>query len=318
MEATRLVLVTTHVFGIRAFEGIFSSAAYLDGLIDVPLMIGLPPERAASTVGYASVAGLAGDQGAEFILTDDGTLSSHADTITDCRPHYILVIGWSRLIRPDVLAIPRSIHAATTSGLGGYGCVGMHPTKLPTGRGQAPIPWTIIKGLKTTALSAFFLEPEADTGPLIAQYDLPVRDRETSASLFYRIAATHFEAGLDLAPKLARRRVESRVQASDQASRWPKRRPADGRIDHSMRYDEISGLVRALLGPYPRAFVVVDGQEYPVDDARLVGSGRDAERVVDVCADVIRFGCGDGIVELRRYRPGGARHETVGAGRAMA
>jgi methionyl-tRNA formyltransferase len=78
----------------------------------------------------------------------------------------------------------------------------MHPSPLPVGRGQAPIPWTIIKGLKQTALSVFFLAEEADAGPVIARYDLDVRDNETSASLFYRLGHVHFTAGLDLAESI--------------------------------------------------------------------------------------------------------------------
>lgn len=304
-ERTRLALVTTHVFGIRAYEGIFSSDAYLDGLVEVPLMIGIPPDRGSAAVGYASVADLARDQGAECVLTEDGSLSSLVDVLTDCRPHYLLVVGWSRLIHPDVLAVPRTLHGTDPAEEGGrYGCIGMHPTKLPTGRGQAPIPWTIIKGLRSTALSVFFLEPEADTGPLIAQYDLPVRERESSASLFYRLASTHFAAGTELAGQLARRRVPSRVQVADRATRWPKRRPADGLISHNMRFAEIERLVRGLLGPYPRAFVPIDGIDYPIAAAQFVDNSGDADPMTleAVTTDTIRFGCRDGVAILKRHR----------------
>ncbi|MCI4065651.1 hypothetical protein MRQ36_25060 [Micromonospora sp. R77] len=304
-ERTRLALVTTHVFGIRAYEGIFSSDAYLDGLVEVPLMIGIPPERGSAAVGYASVADLAREQGAECVLTEDGSLSSLRGLLTDCRPHYLLVVGWSRLIHPDVLAVPRTVHGADPGPADGrYGCIGMHPTKLPTGRGQAPIPWTIIKGLRSTALSVFFLEPEADTGPIIAQYDLPVRQRESAASLFYRMASTHFEAGTELAGHLARRSVPSRVQIAERATRWPKRRPADGRIAHTMRFSEIEGLVRGLLGPYPRAFASIGGTDYPVEGAWLADNSGDAGSTTLelVTADTIRFGCADGVAILKRHR----------------
>ncbi|MFC4147337.1 methionyl-tRNA formyltransferase [Micromonospora mangrovi] len=303
-EQTRLALVTTHVFGIRAYEGIFASDAYLEGRIEVPLMIGIPPERGASAVGYASVADLAREQGTECVLTEDGSLTSLADRLTDCRPHYLLVVGWSRLIHPDVLALPATVHGAAGEPAGRYGCIGMHPTKLPTGRGQAPIPWTIIKGLRSTALSVFFLEPEADTGPIIAQYDLPVRPRESAASLFYRMASTHFDAGTELAGHLARRAVPARAQLSEQATRWPKRRPADGRISHDMTFAEIEALVRGLLGPYPRAFVPIGGVDHPVDDARRAETpaATDPATLEEVTADTVRFGCRDGVAVLRRHR----------------
>lgn len=276
-----LVLVTGHTFGVRAFEGICSSRAFLDGRIGVPLMIGLDDTHAAGTVGFTSLARLAAEQGARYISTSDGRLGSLAGQIRATRPAYLLVIGWSRLIGEDILSIPSS------------GCVGMHPTMLPTGRGQAPIPWTIIKGADKTALSVFFLVAEADAGPLIAQYELDIRGGETSASLFYRIAHTHFTAGLELAEHIGDGTVSARAQDEAIATRWPKRRPKDGEILDTMTCREITLLVRALLGPYPRAFVRVGVDEINVRRVEPVtgdGAAADGER--------IRFRCRDGEVYL--------------------
>src|SRR6266700_4279097 len=146
-EPARLVLVSGHVFGLRAFEGIVSSPARLAGQIEVPLMIGLDESRAAHTVGYRSLAGLAAEQGARHVSTSDGRLGSLAGQIRAARPAYLLVIGWSHLIPDEILSIPAAIAVRGGAGPGGAGpggsgCIGMHPTKLPGGRGQAPIPWT--------------------------------------------------------------------------------------------------------------------------------------------------------------------------------
>jgi methionyl-tRNA formyltransferase len=255
-EPAALVLVTGHAFGLRAFEGIFSSPAYLDGRLTVPLMIGLGDARAAATVGYQSPAALAAEQGVPYVATTDGRLTSLADEIRAARPAYLLVIGWSRLIPDEILAIPGEL-APAGGGPGASGCIGMHPTRLPHGRGQAPIPWTIIKGVKRTALSVFLLAAGADTGPVVAQYELDVHDRETGASLFYRIAQAHFTAGQELAGPLARRQVSGQPQDEAAASRWPRRRPADGELTAALTTAEADALVRALLGPYPRAFAQV-------------------------------------------------------------
>jgi methionyl-tRNA formyltransferase len=316
---TRLVLVTGHTFGLRAFEGIFSAPAYLDGRLSVELMVGLDTGKAAGTVGFLSTAGLAAEQGLPHVLTTDGRLSSIAGTIRECRPHYLLVIGWTRLVADDVLAIPaESADPDEATGPTGsrpgeragsaFGCIGMHPTKLPAGRGQAPIPWTIIKGLRSTALSVFFLEAAADTGAVIAQYDLAVHPRETAASLFYRVAAQHFAAGRDLAAGLADRSVTAMRQDDQLATVWPKRRPADGEISASMSCAEIDALVRALLGPYPRAFVTVDGRQYPVRAVEPVGrhaarpgaSADPAAGLTQVDVDSVYLRCRDGAVRLLR------------------
>lgn len=277
-EPTRVVLVSGHVFGHTAFEGIFASNAYQAGNIDVRLVIGLDERFATSTVGYRPMDELAAGHGIPHMSTTDGSLASLAERIRDCRPDYLIVIGWSRLVAPAVLRIPGS-------------CVGMHPTRLPLGRGQAPIPWTIIKGLRSTALSVFLLEADADTGPIVAQYEMAIDPRETAESLFDRMNHQHFQAGLDLAPALADRAVCGTPQDHAVATRWPKRRPADGEITGEMAHAEIDALVRALLGPYPRAFVSIGGQRHAVV-ATEPANGRvdDGRRV--------RFRCRDGIIAL--------------------
>jgi len=287
-----LVLVTGHTFGRRAFEGIFSSPAFLDGRVEARLMIGLDDARAAATVGYQPLAGLAAEQGVRYLGTSDGRLTSLAGEIRAAEPAYLLVIGWSALIPPEILAVPSPAAGpgATNPAGGAFGCIGMHPTRLPHGRGQAPIPWTIIKGETRTALSVFFLETGADTGPLIAQYGLAVHPRETAASLFYRIGHLHFTAGHDLAEAMGRRCVPSRPQDPALATRWPRRRPADGEILSTMSRREIDALVRALRGPYPSAFVRTGaGGQVPI---RAVLA--DDEAVRPAAGGLIRFRCRDG------------------------
>ncbi|MFC4336906.1 methionyl-tRNA formyltransferase [Salininema proteolyticum] len=298
-DSTRLALVTGHEFGRRAFEGILSSEEYLAGRLEAPVMIGLPSSRAGGTVGYRSIADLAEQEGSDFHEAGDGSLIGLSDVLSSHEPHFILVIGWSRLVHPEILALPEELHGRDDGPRRSAGCVGMHPTRLPDGRGQAPIPWTVIKGRRETALSVFFLEAQADTGPLIAQHGLEVRTGETASSLFHRFAQVHGEAGSALARQLAARSVPAETQADDDASRWPKRRPDDGRIDHMMSVGEVDRLVRALLGPYPRAFAPIEGRNIPVRRVRRTVPG-EASTVAEAAEDVVRFGCRDGVVELER------------------
>jgi len=58
-DRTPLILVSGHTFGLRAFEGIFASRAYLERRVDVALMIGLDDSHAGATVGYQSLEPLA-------------------------------------------------------------------------------------------------------------------------------------------------------------------------------------------------------------------------------------------------------------------
>jgi methionyl-tRNA formyltransferase len=296
----RLVLVSGHAFGAAAFAGILSSDAYLEDQLEVSAVIGLRAEQAAKTVGYHSLAPLAAEHQLRYLDAPDGRLKGLTGLINGIQPHYILVIGWSSIVGPEVLRIPAEAAAVKGDGLpDGAGCIGMHPTKLPEGRGQAPIPWTIIKGLKHTALSVFFLEEAADTGPVIAQYPVEVSPRETASSLFYKMEHAHFLAGAELAPGLAGRSVTGRTQDESAASLWPRRRPDDSELTSAMTGEEIDRQVRALLGPYPRAFVTSESGRIPVRGVVKLGSPlSDRQLVQDADESLLPFHCADGMVGL--------------------
>jgi len=297
---TRLVLVSGHAFGNAAFAGILSSDAFLEGRLEVPAVIGLRAEQAGKTVGYRSLAPLAAEHELQYLDAPDGRLMGLTGLLRSIRPHYLLVIGWSSLVSAEVLRIPAEAAALTSDGRAdGVGCIGMHPTKLPEGRGQAPIPWTIIKGLSRTALSVFFLEDAADTGPVIAQYPVEVSPRETATSLFYKMEHAHFRAGLDLAAGLADRSVTGSKQDDSAASRWPRRRPADSELTSAMTCDEVDRQVRALLGPYPRAFVTFGSSRIPVRGVVALGSPLSPRQLgPDADVSLLPFRCADGMVGL--------------------
>ena len=51
-------------------------------------------------------------------------------------PNLIIQTGWSQKFGYEVLKLPK------------FGCIGMHPSPLPKGRGGATMNWVIIKGIR--------------------------------------------------------------------------------------------------------------------------------------------------------------------------
>ena len=83
----------------------------------------------------------------------------------------------------------------------------MHPTLLPEGRGRAPIPWTIVRSLNSTGVTAFLLEEEPDAGGIILQRAISVDSAETATTLFEKIGRLHEELGEMLIETLASRNL---------------------------------------------------------------------------------------------------------------
>ncbi len=74
----------------------------------------------------------------------DTTNVNSEETIQELKkigPDYLFTLGWSQIFKADFI-----------------GCfsefvVGTHPSKLPHGRGRAPLPWSILEDLRTSAVS---------------------------------------------------------------------------------------------------------------------------------------------------------------------
>lgn len=303
---TRVVFVTGHEFGQRALEGLLSSESYLDRELSIAAAYTKRLSNRGPAVGFRDITPLLHGHRIPVRYADDPTLQAHASDIAALAPHYLLVVGWSRLVHASVLDIPAKLSQvapAPARNTASAGCIGMHPTALPLGRGQAPIPWTIIRGLENTALSTFFLEDSADVGALIRQLPLDVRANETAASLYFRFSDLHFHAGLALAEDLARRKVRAATQDESAATVWPRRRPVDSYISLDCTSAELERFVRSQCWPYPQARLLLDGQDFAVHRCEILTQpGHGPPGIIEVTPDSVLGQTRDAVVRLYGQR----------------
>lgn len=78
----------------------------------------------------------------------------------------LVVLGGTRIIRPHILAIPPR------------GTVNAHPGLLPRLRGSSSVGWALYKDLPVGS-TVHFVEASIDTGPIIAQRELPIHRGDT-------------------------------------------------------------------------------------------------------------------------------------------
>lgn len=170
---------------------------------------------------------------------------------------YLLVIGWSQLVNPIVFsAINRSL-------------LGIHPTLLPEGRGRAPIPWTILKGLNRSGVTLFELRPEADTGDIFASEGFDVDTDETATTLYEKARNAHVSLIRRIWPMFKEGSLVGNPQDESRATYWAQRRPEDGEIKPDIDILDVDRLVRATTHPYPGAFVITDGKKLVIWSGRV-------------------------------------------------
>lgn len=240
-----LVIVSGVEIGRRTAEAVLE-AGFL-----VSLLCGYEASMADAS-GYASMDDLGKRYSVPVHSTRDINTPQSLTTLAAAKPDVVLVLGWSRLIGPEFLSIPR------------HGVVGTHPTRLPRHRGRAPIPWTLIHGLTETALSVFYIDGGVDSGDIVAQPPFSVGFEDTARTLYEKIAELQEKTILALLPSLLDGTAARTPQDNSQATYWPKRTPADGVMDWDKSAFDQYNWVRGLTHPYPGAFTFCQGRKLTV------------------------------------------------------
>lgn len=263
--------------------------AMLDAGLDVAGLLYLSDDMAGITVAHTSFQGLIDEHqlhAKPFRKLSDPDL---LEWVQEIQPDVGVVVGVSQLINEAMLSAPR------------YGFVGMHPTMLPEGRGRAPIPWALIKGLEQTGVSLFWCEPGADTGDLLSQRPVLIHYEDTASILGARTDDVAAELLVDSLTRLRDTGVVVReAQDESKATNWPKRTPDDGVIDWSWSGRRIYDWVRSLTRPYPGAFTSKGERRLFVWACRESADARHAPlgTVLGLFPHGILVACGDGCVLL--------------------
>jgi methionyl-tRNA formyltransferase len=87
-------------------------------------------------------------------------------------PDLALCTGFPWLIPAEAIAVPK------------HGIVNGHPSLLPHYRGPFPVAWAVRNGETEIGMSYHLMDAQFDTGNVLAQKRLPLREDETNESLF--------------------------------------------------------------------------------------------------------------------------------------
>ena len=138
------------------------------------------------------------------------------------------------------------------------GTFNLHASLLPQYRGPAPINRAIMNGEKETGVTTFFLKHEVDTGNILFQEKVLVRENETAGELHDKLTIT----GADLVLKTVKSIENGNFKEVSQSSLLtentalkaaPKIFKEDCRIYWNQSVENIHNHIRGL-SPYPGAF----------------------------------------------------------------
>ncbi|MGO4927772.1 formyltransferase family protein, partial [Fundicoccus sp. Sow4_F4] len=224
----KIAFTTCVQLGLSCIEEIYRIGGKLD------LLITLKDEKAKNKSGRIYLDEIAERENTPLLKINNINNPEVIEALKENEIDWLFIIGWSQIAKKEVLTTPTN------------GCIGMHPTLLPVGRGRAAIPWAIIKGLDKTGVTMFKLDEGVDTGDIIGQGVIDINETTTATDLYKKVDEMHVELISKYWDDIVNDRVVLTMQDESKATEWTGRKPEDGELLSSMTMDEADKLVRAV------------------------------------------------------------------------
>ena len=158
-----------------------------------------------------------------------------AERLHNLKPATVFFPHWSWIVPP-------SVHTA-------FDCVMFHMTDLPYGRGGSPLQNLIVRGHKSTVMTAFLCSEEMDAGPVLLKRPLSLDG--TARDILVRAN--------DLIEEMIVEIIEKRPEPAPQEGEvvpFQRRTPADGNIARLDDLEQIYDYIRMLDAEgYPPAHI---------------------------------------------------------------
>lgn len=193
------------------------------------------------------------------------------------------------------------------------GTINLHASLLPQYRGAAPINWAIINGEKETGVTTFFIQQEIDTGKIIYQEKIAIREDENAGELYKELmqlgtgvlAKTVNAIATGSYPQIPQEHIT-------QIKHAPKIFKEDCKIDWNKSTDYNYNFIRGL-SPYPGAFTLLDGKVFKIYTATVINNtvtGNIGSYETDG-KTFLRFNCMSGQIDVKECQAEGKKKMTV-------
>jgi methionyl-tRNA formyltransferase len=198
------------------------------------------------------------------------------------------------------------------------GTINLHGSLLPQYRGAAPINWAIINGEKETGVTTFKLQHEIDTGNILLQEKISIKDDENAGQLHDRMMVI----GADLLLQTVNELVNSNLNevAQTHASyatpgilhHAPKIFTENCEINWQQNVDAIYNFVRGL-SPYPAAFTFLRGKKLKIFSTKKEYSTtlENPGEVVTDNKSFLKFACNNGYISITELQLEGKKKMAI-------
>ena len=255
------------------------------------------------SLAYSPVKKAAEELGLPVIQPESLKKEDAVAGLADLKPDVIVVAAFGQILPQSVLDIPE------------FGCINLHPSLLPEYRGASPVAAVILGGNEFTGVSIMLLDRGMDTGPVLAQAQIPVSARDTTGSLTSKLSLIAAQMLLEVLPSWIRSEITPRPQNDAEATYCGTITKAEGEIDWHLPAVEIWRRVRAFQ-PWPGCYTRWQGKQLKIIEAVPLPEEKalNAGQAVAVEKEKAGFGVGtgDGVLGVLKVQLEGKRAMSAG------
>ncbi|HAP19690.1 MAG TPA: methionyl-tRNA formyltransferase [Lachnospiraceae bacterium] len=217
-------------------------------------------------------------------------------------PDVMVVVAFGQILPKELLDIPK------------YGCVNVHASLLPKYRGAAPIQWAVIRGEKVSGVTTMQMDVGLDTGDMLLKTEVPLAEDETGGSLHDKLSVLGGDLLIETLKGLEDGTIVPEKQDDSQSGEYARMLDKSlGKIDFSMRAEEIERLIRGL-NPWPSAYTSYNNKTMKLWKARVVPGGEAVPgQVLAVDKKGFTVQTGDGALQILELQMEGKKRMDAGA-----
>jgi methionyl-tRNA formyltransferase len=211
-------------------------------------------------------------------------------------PEVIVVAAYAQFLSRKILIVPP------------LGVVNIHPSLLPSYRGPSPILSSILAGDEKTGVSLMLLESGIDTGPILAQLEVPIYKEDTSQSLGDKLFYEGGKLLIETLPKWADNTITPRQQNHMIATTTRKFVKEDGLLNWNKAAVVLWREMRAFY-PWPSTYTFLNGKRIKmikssiIEDLISVKPGT----VIDLTHNGLRVATGKGSLVIYQLQVEGKK-----------
>ena len=283
----------TPEFAIPSLQAIADSKHKLEAVVTVP-----DKERGrGQKVSFSPVKEFAVKKNILVLQPDNLKDEKYLSRLKEINADVFIIVAF-RILPKDVFTLP------------GNGTFNLHGSLLPKYRGAAPIQWAIINGETETGLTTFFLQEKVDTGNIILQEKIIIKDEDNFGTLHDKMSIEGANLIMKTLELIELGKVQLKEQDNLLATPAPKITKEICQINWNDSAWKTHNLIRGL-SPYPGAFFINKEKQIKVYKSSVNKDVNLKPGEIYQSKNEAVIGCGENSLNLIELQPEGRKRLTV-------